>query len=75
MIITLGVMLVTGSLLVAAFTSGIGEVRLTNTNVASKKAYYAAQAGISEYAAHMTQTATISPTARRPHRRTKHSTR
>ena len=55
MIITLGVMLVTGSLLVAAFTSGIGEVRLTNTNVASKKAYYAAQAGISEYAAHMTQ--------------------
>jgi Tfp pilus assembly protein PilX len=55
MIITLGVMLVTGSLLVAAFTSGLGEVRLTNTDTAAKKAYYAAQAGISEYAAHMTQ--------------------
>jgi Tfp pilus assembly protein PilX len=55
MIITLGVLLVTSSLLVAAFTSGLGEVRLTNTDTAAKKAYYAAQAGISEYAAHMTQ--------------------
>ena len=56
MIIMLGVLPVTSSLLVAAFTAGIGEVRLTNTDVQRpSSAYYAAQAGISEYASHLAQ--------------------
>jgi len=55
MIITLGVLLVTSSLLVAVFTSSIGEIKLTSSDTAAKKAYYAAQAGISDYMYHLTQ--------------------
>ena len=55
MIIMLGVLTVTSVLVVAAFTAGIGEVRLTATNLQSKRAYYAAQAGVSEYASHLAQ--------------------
>jgi len=55
MIIMLGVLTVTSILVVAAFTAGIGEVRLTGTNLQTKRAYYAAQAGVSEYASHLAQ--------------------
>jgi Tfp pilus assembly protein PilX len=55
MIIMLGVMLVTSLLVVAAFTSANGEVHLTNTDRAQKKAYYAAEAGLEDYEYHLTQ--------------------
>lgn len=55
MLLTLGVLTVTSMLLVAAFTSSQGEIQLTNTDIAAKKAYYAAQAGISDYMYHLTQ--------------------
>ncbi len=55
MIVMLGVLTVTSILIVAAYTAGIGEVRLTSTDVQSKRAYYAAQAGVSEYASHLAQ--------------------
>jgi Tfp pilus assembly protein PilX len=55
MIVVLGVMLVTSLLLVAAFTAANGEVHLTNTDRAQKKAYYAAEAGIENYEYHLTQ--------------------
>ena len=55
MIITLGVMLVTSLLLVAAFTAANGEIRLTSIDKAQKKAYYAAEAGIQDYEYHLTQ--------------------
>ncbi len=55
MMIVLGVMLVTSLLLVAAFTAANGEVHLTNTDRAQKKAYYAAEAGIENYEYHLTQ--------------------
>jgi Tfp pilus assembly protein PilX len=55
LILTLGVMLVTSLLLVAAFTAASGEIHLTSTDRASKKAYYAAEAGIEDYEYHLTQ--------------------
>ena len=55
LIIMLGVMLVTSLLAVAAFTSANGEVHLTNTDRAQKKAYYAAEAGLQDYEYHLTQ--------------------
>jgi Tfp pilus assembly protein PilX len=55
MIILLGVMLVTSLLVVVAFTSANGEVHLTNTDRAQKKAYYAAEAGLEDYEYHLTQ--------------------
>ena len=55
MIIMLSVLTVTSMIIVAAYTSGTGEVRLTALDVAGKRAYYAAQAGISEYASHLAQ--------------------
>jgi Tfp pilus assembly protein PilX len=55
MMVTLGVMLVTSLLLLAAFTSANGEVHLTSTDTAAKKAYYAAEAGIEDYEYHLTQ--------------------
>jgi hypothetical protein len=55
MIVVIGVMLVTSLLLVAAFTAANGEVHLTNTDRAQKKAYYAAEAGIENYEYHLTQ--------------------
>jgi hypothetical protein len=55
MIIALGVMLVTSALLVAVFTAANGEIHLTSTDTAAKKAYYAAQAGINDYEYHLTQ--------------------
>ncbi|HZL48166.1 MAG TPA: hypothetical protein VFC30_04030 [Solirubrobacteraceae bacterium] len=55
LMLTLGVMLVTSLLLVSAFTAADGEVHLTNTDRAQKKAYYAAEAGIEDYEYHLTQ--------------------
>ncbi len=55
MIFMLGVMAVTSLLVVAAFTSANGEVHLTATDTAQKKAYYAAEAGIEDYEYHLTQ--------------------
>jgi Tfp pilus assembly protein PilX len=55
MIIVLGVLTVTSVLLVAAFTSAMGEIHLTGTDTAQKKAYYAAEAGIENYEYHLTQ--------------------
>lgn len=51
MIVAIGVMFVTGLLLVAAFTIANGEVLATRTNTYQKQAYYAALAGIQEYTA------------------------
>jgi Tfp pilus assembly protein PilX len=55
MIIVIGILLVTSLLLVAAFTSSQGEIRLTGLDTNSKKAYYAAQAGINDYLYHLTR--------------------
>jgi Tfp pilus assembly protein PilX len=55
MIITMGVMVVTLGLVVAAFTSATGEVHLAATDTEQKKAYYAAEAGIEDYEYHLTQ--------------------
>lgn len=55
MIVTLGVMLVSSLLMVAAFTAANGDIHLTQTDTAGKRAYYAAQAGISNYAYHLAQ--------------------
>ncbi len=55
MIVTIGVMLVTSLLLIATFTAANGEIHLTSTDTAQKRAYYAAQAGIDDYEYHLTQ--------------------
>ncbi len=55
LILVLTVLLITSLLLVAAFTAANGEVHLTNTDRAQKKAYYAAEAGIEDYEYHLTQ--------------------
>jgi Tfp pilus assembly protein PilX len=55
LILVLTVLLITSLLLVAAFTAADGEVHLTNTDRAQKKAYYAAEAGIEDYEYHLTQ--------------------
>ncbi len=55
LIVTLGVLLVTSLLLVGAFTAANGEIHLTSTDRAQKKAYYAAEAGIQDYEYHLTQ--------------------
>ena len=49
MIVTIGVMFVTGLLLVAAFTIARGEVGTTQRDTQEKLAYYAALAGVQEY--------------------------
>ena len=49
MLIALGVMFVTGLLMVAAFTVANGEISASHTDVTQKQAYYAALAGIQEY--------------------------
>ncbi len=49
MLIAIGVMFVTGLLLVAAFTAGNGDVHLSHQDTVQKQAYYAALAGIQEF--------------------------
>ena len=51
MLLAIGVMFVTGLLLVAAFTVANGEVSETRTNTFQRQAYYAALAGIQQYEA------------------------
>lgn len=53
MIITLGVLLVSSLLMAAAFVAAEGDIHLTHDDTNAKKAYYAAQAGISNYAFHL----------------------
>jgi hypothetical protein len=49
LMVALGVMLVTGLLMVAAFTAVDGDVSLAHEDVAQKQAYYAALAGAQAY--------------------------
>jgi hypothetical protein len=55
MIIAIGVMFVTSLLLVGAFTAASGEIHLSSSDTAQKKAYYAALAGIENYENHLTE--------------------
>jgi Tfp pilus assembly protein PilX len=55
LIFMLGAMVVTSLLVIAAFTSANGEVHLTATDTAQKKAYYAAEAGVEDYEYHLTE--------------------
>jgi hypothetical protein len=55
MIVTLGVLLVSGLLMTAAFVAAEGDLHLTQNDTAAKRAYYAAQAGIQDYEYHLTQ--------------------
>ncbi len=49
MLIALGVLFVTGVLLVATFAFALNEIHLTHRDTQSKQAYYAAVAGVQEY--------------------------
>src|SRR4029077_13569532 len=49
MIIALGVLLVTGLLLLAAFTAVNGDTHVSREDTSRKQAYYAARAGVQEY--------------------------
>ena len=49
MIVALGVMLVTGLLLTAAFTAVMGDANMAHEDLAQKQAYYAALAGVQAY--------------------------
>jgi hypothetical protein len=53
MIVTLAVMFTASLLMAAAFAAATGDVHLTQTDTNAKKAYYAAQAGISDYIFHL----------------------
>ncbi|HEY2535790.1 MAG TPA: hypothetical protein VGI24_02280 [Solirubrobacteraceae bacterium] len=53
MIIALGVLFVTSLILAAVFVAADGDIGLTRTDTAQKKAYYAALAGISTYKYHL----------------------
>jgi type II secretory pathway pseudopilin PulG len=55
MIVTLVALVVASLLMVAAFTAANGDVHLTHTDTNAKKAYYAALAGISDYAYHLNE--------------------
>jgi type II secretory pathway pseudopilin PulG len=55
LILTLLVLLITSLLLVAAFTAANGEIHLTSTDTAQKKAFYAAEAGLEDYEYQLTQ--------------------
>ena len=48
-VLALGVMLVTGLLLVGAFTAANGNIQLSHQSLTQKQAYYAALAGVQEY--------------------------
>lgn len=49
MIVTLGVLLVSSLLLVAAFTAAQGDVNISHQDTTEKQAYYAALAGVQQY--------------------------
>ncbi len=52
-IIALGVMLISGLLVVAAFTAANGDIQLSHDDTIQKQAYYASLAGIQEYQYHL----------------------
>jgi Tfp pilus assembly protein PilX len=53
MIVTLVVMLIASLLMAGAFAAADGDIHLTHTDLSAKKAYYAAQAGVSDYIYHL----------------------
>ena len=53
LVVTLGVLLVSSLLMGAAFVAAEGDIHSTQGDTASKKAYYAAQAGIQDYEYHL----------------------
>jgi hypothetical protein len=53
MIIAIGVMLISGLLVVAAFTATQGDIQLSHEDTTQKQAYYAALAGVQEYQYHL----------------------
>lgn len=53
MLVVIGVLFVSGLLMTAAFTAAEGDIHLTKGDTNAKKAYYAAQAGVSNYAFHL----------------------
>jgi len=55
MVLVLGVTVVASLLLAATYVAANGDIHLTGTNTAQKKAYYAAQAGITDYLYHLTE--------------------
>ncbi len=55
MLLVLGTLTVTGALLAASFTAATGQINVTGGDTAQKKAYYAALAGIDDYAYHLTE--------------------
>ncbi len=55
MIVDLAVMVIASLLMAAAFVAANGDIHLTQTDTNGKKAYYAAQAGISQYVYHLNQ--------------------
>lgn len=55
MIVTLVVLFIASLLMAGAFAAANGDIHLTQTDSNAKKAYYAAQAGISDYIFHLNQ--------------------
>jgi hypothetical protein len=55
LIVTLGLMLVASMIIGSAFIANVSEVHLSNRATQQRKAYYAAQAGISWYLFHLSQ--------------------
>jgi hypothetical protein len=53
MIVTLVVLVIASLLMAAAFAAANGDIHLTRTDTSTKKAYYAAQAGVSDYLYHL----------------------
>lgn len=53
LIVTMGVLLVSSLLLTATFVAAEGDIQLTRKDNSAKKAYYAAQAGVNNYAFHL----------------------
>jgi type II secretory pathway pseudopilin PulG len=55
MIVTLVVLVIASLLMAATWAAANGDIHLTQTDSNAKKAYYAAQAGISQYIYHLNQ--------------------
>jgi hypothetical protein len=53
MLLTVGTLFISGLLMTAAFVAAEGDIHLTHNDLNAKKAYYAAQAGVSDYAFHL----------------------
>jgi type II secretory pathway pseudopilin PulG len=55
MIVTLVVLMIASLLMAGAFAAAEGDIHLTHTDTNTKKAYYAALAGISDYSYHLNE--------------------